>query len=386
MRIKLALAVVWLFANVTDAEVPDFTVREGFKVTRAADVENARFLQLDDRGTLLVSQPDRGTVTALRDEDGDGAFEKRAIFLDNNKGVHSMDFRDGWFWFSNARTGSIFKARDADHDLKADEIVEVIKPGWVEAGGGHQSWGILVGSDRIYVAVSDPQNMTDELESPRKTIYSFALDGSDKKVFATGIRNTEKLRYRPKSDGSMTTEIWGADHGSDMFGASYGDRFGEQPITDLLPPDELNHYVESGFYGHPYLVGNRIPRPEYVDRKDLHDLASNTIPPEWNYGAHWAANGFTFIDKDYFPNMRGDLVQAFHGSWNSTNRVGYCVARVMFDPMTGKPAGLLKLVDTISSNGKSILARPVDVAEAPDGTLIFSDDFGNVIYRISKVN
>lgn len=384
MRIKLAIVVLWLFVNGTDADVPDFTVRQGFKVTHAADVENARFLQFDDRGTLLVSQPNRGTVTALRDEDGDGTFEKREIFLSNRNGVHSMDFRDGWFWFSNPRSGSIFKARDTNGDLKADEMVEVVKPGWIAAGGGHQSWGILIGADRLYVAVSDPQNMTDDLQSPRKTIYSFALDGTDRKVFASGIRNTEKLRFRPKPDGSMTIEIWGADHGSDWFGATYGDKPGDQPITDLLPPDELNHYVEGGFYGHPYIAGNRIPRPEYIDRDDIHELAGKTIPPEWNYGAHWAANGFTFVGKDYFPNMRGDLVQAFHGSWNSTARVGYCVARVIFDPMTGRPAGMLKLVDAISSDGRSFISRPVDVAEAPDGTLVFSDDYKNVIYRISK--
>ena len=51
-------------------------------------------------------------------------------------------------------------------------------------------------------------------------------------VFATGIRNTEKIRHRPG-----TTEIWGWDHGSDNFGRRHGEKTGQnQPITDLLPP------------------------------------------------------------------------------------------------------------------------------------------------------
>ena len=38
------------------------------------------------------------------------------------------------------------------------------------------------------------------------------LKGGDKKLFVSGIRNTEKLLVRPG-----TEEIWGMDHGSDMF-------------------------------------------------------------------------------------------------------------------------------------------------------------------------
>ena len=39
------------------------------------------------------------------------------------------------------------------------------------------------------------------------------LKGKDKKLWCSGIRNTEKLVIRPGTD-----EIWGMDHGSDWFG------------------------------------------------------------------------------------------------------------------------------------------------------------------------
>ena len=58
--------------------------------------------------------------------------------------------------------------------------------------------------------------------------------------------------------------------------------------------------------------------------------------------------------------------------------------RVLFDQETGKPYGSLKLVSTLApgENG-AVLARPVDCCEAADGTILFSCDMTNEIYRIS---
>jgi glucose/arabinose dehydrogenase len=151
-----------------------------------------------------------------------------------------------------------------------------------------------------------------------------------------------------------------------------------------LPGEELNKFVEGGFYGHPYLSNNRIVRPEFADRKDIIELAAKTIPPAWTFGAHWAGNGFTFLSKDYFPDHKGDIFAAFHGSWNSTVRVGYRVERVLFDKETGLPYGSLRIVGC--APGGQVLARPVDCVEAPDGTVLFSCDQTNKVYRISKAD
>jgi len=43
------------------------------------------------------------------------------------------------------------------------------------------------------------------------------------------------------------------DHGSDWFGKPLEDKEDQgQPITDLIPPCEMNRYVQGGFYGHPF--------------------------------------------------------------------------------------------------------------------------------------
>lgn len=363
--------------------VPSFTIRPGYHVDLVADdLDEARFLEFGDDGVLHLSQPRAGVILALTDTDNDGAYDKTVKFVTGKPSAHSMDFHDGWLYFTQASNGSCTKARDTNGDGVADEIVEVLKPGSFPSGGGHPFRGILVTNDALYITVSDPSNMTEDLKSDRKTIYRFAPDGSNKTVFATGIRNTEKLQLRPG-----TKEVWGVDHGSDWFGKTFGDEKGNQPITDLNPPEELNHYVEGGFYGHPYLVGNRVPRPEFHDRRDLHELAEKTIPPAWNFPAHWAGNGFTFLENDHFPDHQGDLFVAFHGSWNAERKVGYRVERVLFDDLTGKPYGTLAVVNCLSSDGKEVkevLARPVDCAEAPDGSVLFSCDQTKRIFRISK--
>ncbi|HEX8324917.1 MAG TPA: PQQ-dependent sugar dehydrogenase [Tepidisphaeraceae bacterium] len=362
--------------------MPAFDVRPGYKVTLAAEnFGPARFMAFDDKGTLFVSAPRAGTVTALRDTDGDGVYETKTKFISNYPDCHSMAFDDGWLYVTAAKDGSCKRAKSTKNDGVADVVETFLPPGSLPAGGGgHPFRGITLTQSHVYVTVSDPRNMTEELDSDTKTLYRFDRNGKNRTVFASGIRNTEKLQLRPG-----TEEVWGLDHGSDNFGKNYGETKGNQPITDVLPGEELNHFVEGGFYGHPYLSNNRIVRPEFANRKDIIELAAKTISPAWVFGAHWAGNGFTFLSKDGFPDHKGDLIAAFHGSWNSTSRVGYCVTRVLFDSVTGRPYGSLPLVTAVSKDG-NVLARPVDCAEAPDGTILFSCDQTNKVFRISRAN
>lgn len=365
--------------------VPAMRVRPGYRVTRALPDKQlkheARFLEFSDDGkTLFVSFRDPGYILALRDADADGVFKTSSTFVKDRRSVQGMDFHDGWLYFSQASEGSVSRARDTNADGVADDVEVVLPPNSVPKGGGHPFEGLLVTDTTIYLTCSDPTNMTPELDSPRKTIYAFDIDGKNKRVFCHGVRNVEKLRFRPG-----TSEIWGFDHGSDNFGARYGEKTGkDQPITDLLPPEEFNLFVEGGFYGHPYFSGNRIPRPEFADREDFIELANKTIAPQWLVPAHWAVLGFTFVEKDYFgADHQGDVFYAAHGSWNSIKPVGACVQRILFDDLTGKPYGSLTIVDC-QGEGRRRHARPVDCAEAPDGTIVFSSDEPPALYRLSK--
>ena len=365
--------------------VPAFTVRPGFRVTLAAEkLDEARFLEFDDKGVLYVSQP-RGNIVALRDKDGDGVYETSTKFLTGKPSAHGMHWKNGWLWYS--RAGAIDRARDTNGDDVADEVVTIVDK---LPEKGHWWRSILVGEDSFYTSIGDSGNSTDPdaadkpNERDRQKIWQYNLDGSNRRLFASGLRNTEKLRFRPG-----TTEVWGADHNLDNFGEKYGEKKPEnkgkgQPITDLIPGEEFNHYVQDGFYGHPFIVHSGIPNPQFENRPDILDLAAKTIPPAWLAGAHWAGNGWTFVTRDTFPGLKGDALVAYHGSWNSSKKVGYRIERILFDEVTGRPYGAQQIVGTLGANGNDVLARPCDVVEAPDGSLLFSCDQTKRIFRISR--
>ncbi|MBL8745357.1 MAG: PQQ-dependent sugar dehydrogenase [Phycisphaerae bacterium] len=363
-------------------KAPPFLVRPGYEVTVAADdFPAARFMEFDDKGTLYVSNPG-GEILSLRDLDHDGFYETRGTFSRNMKSVHGLCWANGWLWFTTS--GVVWKARDLDGDGDHDELVEVTRDTTLSQGGNHWMRSILVTRTHFFTSIGDSGNITDESGTDRQKIWRFNLDGSGKTLFASGIRNTEKLRFRPG-----TEEIWGIDHGSDNFGKALGERTGSvQPVTDFNPPDELNKYVEGGFYGHPFITGYRLPRYEFRERRDIVDLAAKTVVPEWTFPAHSAANAFCFIDPEVndrthaFPaDHNGDLFVACRGSWNRTVKIGYQICRVMFDPWTGAPYGMQTIVSTLDANGRT-LARPVDCVQAPDGSVLWSCDETNAVYRL----
>lgn len=370
------------------SEVAQFWVRKGYQVSVAAEkLGNARFMELDDKGTLYLSRPQNGDVLSLKDKDGDGIYETRATFVKGHPGVHGLcfDADTDYLWFSTP--GTISKAKDTDGDGVADEKLEILGDGQIPKGGGHWWRSLLVTKTNIFTSIGDSGNITDQTATERQKIWRFNKDGGDKTLWSSGIRNTEKLRLRPGTD-----ELWGCDHGSDWFGKELGDRDGMQPITDWNPPDELNRYEQGKFYGHPFVTGLMVPRYEYAKREDILELVAKTVPPAWKFGAHWANNGFTFIDPTLNAKTggmpadhAGDLFVAFHGSWNRSVRAGYQVARVLFDQQTGLPYGMLTIVRTVSEDGQTVYARPVDCVQAPDGSVLFSSDTTDKIYRIRAV-
>jgi glucose/arabinose dehydrogenase len=369
--------------SVDAATVPEGVwVRDGYSLSVATDSITApRFLATGPNGTLFVSVPKEGRIIACTDANGDGSYEKLTTFVEGKDPktiLQGIQWHDGWLWF--AQLNSISKARDTNGDGKADEEVLVLGEDKLPTGerGGHMWRALLIHNGRIYTHVGDQTNATDEPidASERKKIWSFALDGSDKKLFASGLRNSEKLVVRPGTD-----EIWGVDHDIDMFATKLEIKSTHgQPITDHNPPAELNHYAEGGFYGHPWIVGKNQPNLNFLDNPKLIEYASMATIPEWLLPAHCSANSLTFYTGDKIPNASGDAFVAQKGGWNATQKVGYCLSRILFE--NGHPYGELKMVNFFNAATDTVLGRPTDCTQAPDGSILFSDDTGNKIYRL----
>ena len=76
--------------------VPEFWVRDGYKVTLVAErVGETRFIEFDDKGTLYASQPRDGKIVASTDSDGDGSYEKQTDFITGKPTAHGMHLYGG---------------------------------------------------------------------------------------------------------------------------------------------------------------------------------------------------------------------------------------------------------------------------------------------------
>jgi glucose/arabinose dehydrogenase len=355
--------------------VPAFWVRPGYRVDLVArNIGETRFMEFDNFGTLYVAQPNAGTIKMLKLQGGE--YVDAGNFVSGYKSVHGLDFKDGWMWFTTS--GAVFKAEVSSTPTPAATVATILDG---LPNGGHWWRSIFVVDDGFFTSIGDAGNITDLTLSDREKIWKYSLDGKTRTLWSSGIRNTEKLRFKPG-----TQELYGCDQGSDNFGGKLGETQGRnQPVTDYNPPDEFNKYVEGGFYGHPFIVGNRVPRYEYMDRPDILELANKTIPPIWAFGAHWAADGWNFIwHSQLGSDFDGDAVVALHGSWNRTVKAGYRIERVLFDKVIKEPYGSQLLVGALDPDN-NVLARPVDVVQAPDGTLLFSEDSQGRIFRFSRV-
>jgi len=356
--------------------VPAFWIRPGYRVELVADVPNARFLETDDKGNLYVTRPDAGDIWTLRLKNG--KWQKVGTFTSGRATVHGMHFVDGWLWFTTS--GGVFKGRDTNGDGVADEIQDICPEGSLPHGG-HWWRSIFVVKDGFFTSIGDASNISDLRSSDREKIWFYSLDGKTKRLWSSGIRNTEKLRYRPG-----TTELYGWDQGSDNYGKGFGEQTGRmQPITDQIPPEEFNLYVEGGFYGHPFIMGNGVPRQEWLNKPgvDIIQLANDNRMPARASGPHWAADGWCWLTRPGLgADLKGDCLVAFHGSWNRVHKAGYRIERVLIDKVTGQPIGEQMLVGCLTDDER-VLARPVDCTELPDGSILWSDDQFGKIYRLS---
>ncbi len=346
---------------------------EGFKVQLySADLKGPRIIVKAPNGDLFVSETYAGKVVVLRGLTADGKAEQTSEFASGLRlpfGIAFYPRGSNPKYVYVADTDKVVRYPYQNGDLKARGPQEVIVPD-LPAGPNHFARGIAFSLDdkRMFISVGSHTNVTD-IDKPDSGEYHRAdilvanPDGSDLKVFATGIRNGSGLTVNP-----ATGEVW----------TSVNER-GE--IGDNLPPDYVTHVQEGGFYGWPwyYTGGHRDPRfpgkhPELQDK---------AIVPDVLLEPHNASLGLTFYEAKQFPEKyRGQLFVAQHGSWNRSVRTGYEVIMALMKD--GHATGAYEdfLTGFVLPDG-NCWGRPVGVAVAQDGSLMVTDDGSNSVWRVS---
>lgn len=327
----------------------------GFRIEMYVDdVPGARSLALGDRGTVFVGTQNAGSVYAVRSlADGRRRTSTVAEGLNSPNGVA-------------VRNGALYVA-EINRVLRYDGIEQqldrpprpVVVTAELPRDRHHGFRYIAFDPDgRLYVPIGAPCNVC---EKPGYAVITrMNADGSDREIFARGVRNSVGFAWHP-----VTKEMWFTDNGRDYLG-------------DDTPPDELNRATRAGLhFGFPFCHGGDIADPEHGDR----GRCSEATPPARKLGAHVASLGVKFYTGKQFPaSYRDQLLIAEHGSWNRSQRSGYRITLVRLE---GARAVSYEPFVTGWNQPNTVLGRPVDLLVMPDGAVLVSDDQAGVIYRIS---
>ena len=343
----------------------------GYTVSLYADgLENPRLIRSAPNGDLFVAETGPGRIRVLRGRDAAGKPQEMEVFaadLNRPFGIAFYPAGPNPQYVYVGNTDSVVRFPYQNGDLKARGPQQMIVSG-AFPGGGHSTRDVVFSPDgkKMFVGVGSRSNVDDPDTTPaekdRATVLEFNVDGSGRRVYASGIRNPAGLAVHP-----TTGQIWVSVNERDNLG-------------DNLVPDYLSHIEDGGFYGWPYyyLGGNPDPRLEgkHPELKDKVKVPDVLLQP------HSAPLGMVFYSGSQFaPEHRSAIYAASHGSWNKGTRTGYKVIRVPLN--NGVPTGEYQdfVTGFVTPDGQ-VWGRPVGVAVAPDGTLMVSDDGTNSIWQV----
>ena len=354
-------------------------VPPGFKIEQyASGFSYPRYLVTAPNGDIFVTESREGAIKVLRDGDGDGKPDVTEKFADSgmNKPFGIAFYPPGadpqFVYVAN--TDGVIRFPYRNGDLKArgpaEKLGAQLSGGGLLRGGGHWTRDIAFSPDgkKMYVSIGSLSNVSDDSsEADRARIFEFNPDGTAQNVFAWGIRNAVGIKFRPG-----TNELWMSTNERDDLG-------------DDLVPDYISSVQRGGFYGWPwfYIGNHQDPR-----HKGKHpEFASKVLVPDVLVQSHSATLNLCFYDGTQFPSeYKGDIFAAFHGSWNRARRTGYKIVRVPIDKTTGKARGDYEdfVTGFVTPDG-NVWGRPVGITIAKDGSLLFSEDANNTIWRVSYV-
>ncbi|MGV3724931.1 MAG: PQQ-dependent sugar dehydrogenase, partial [Actinomycetota bacterium] len=138
---------------------------------------------------------------------------------------------------------------------------------------------------------------------------------------------------------------------------------------------------EGGFYGWPwyYLGPNQDPR--HAGKHP--ELRNKVVVPDVLLQSHSASLDLAFYTGSQFPKeYRNEIFAAEHGSWNRSRRTGYKIIRVPLK--NGKATGAYEdfVTGFVTAEG-NVWGRPVGVTTGKDGSLIFTDDGANCVWKVT---
>ena len=271
----------------------------------ASNLGSPRVPTFTPGGTLLVSNPAADTVYALPDKNNDGVADENKIIITGENHVHGLAFYQEKLYVADVDKVVRYDWNETNLTAIKDKVLFSLPQ-----NSDHNNRTITFNSSgQMFVSVGSTCNVCIETPQEGGSIWVSDANGVSPRIFATGLRNAAFMALNPK-----TNELWATEMGRDNLG-------------DNLPPDEINIIKEGGNYGWPYCYGNNV-HDDNFDQANSHSC-EGSIAPVYEIPAHSAPLGLVFINSSEFPNdWQGDLLVAYHGSWNRSTPSGYKIVHL----------------------------------------------------------
>ena len=346
-------------AAANDPQFPTpkpITLPPGFTASvYSQDVGKARGLALGPDGHAYLADIGGGRILRLATmPTADGLHPAEAVITGLDQ-PHSLAFHDGALYVGETNQVARFTP-DGDGWGNKTVIVPNLPT------GGHHTRTVLFGADgKLYVSIGSSCNVCDEDDDRRATVMQYDADGSNGRIYTAGLRNAVGLAINP-----ATKEIWASNNGRDMLG-------------DDLPPETVNVLADGADFGWPRCHAGRIVDPDFGGAAGCENVKAPAVEMQ----AHSAPLGLAFYTGTQFPaDYQGNVLVAFHGSWNRTKPTGYKIVRVTLDAQGNAGAVQDFAVGWRDATG-DVWGRPVDLLVLPDGSLLVSDDASGMVFRIA---
>ena len=327
----------------------------------AHGIPGARTIIQGPKGTYFIATRAIGRVYAVVDQDG--RREVRTIIqgLTQPNGLAIIDGALYVFAINKVLRYDAIEDRLANMPQPVDLSDKLMLPAELQHGWKY----VKLGPDgKLYVPVGVPCNICEVNPGVHGHIRRYDPKDWSFEIVARGVRNSVGFDWHP-----VTKELWFTDNGRDWAG-------------DEGPQDELNRIPkgrEGAHFGYPYCHAEGLPDQDIR----VPNPCANTITSAALLGPHAAALGMTFYTGAMFPpSYRHAAIIARHGSWNRSRRFGYdvVVARI---GAGGKVRIEPFLTGWLDDKENMFRARPTDVFQMKDGSILVSDEFGGALFRIS---
>ncbi|WP_296277059.1 glucose/sorbosone dehydrogenase [uncultured Acinetobacter sp.] len=360
--------------NLKNGKRFSLNLPENYEIIPAAEgLKRVRFFSKAPDGRIFVTDMHdltdnkKGIVYILDEWNAEtGQFGKIIPYMTGLKNPNSVQFytdSSGQDWLYLAETHQLTRQKFTKGEVKPTDKAEVLAtfPDYglsYKYGGWHLTRTIAVGGNgKIYVSVGSSCNACVEKEKVRATVLEMNPDGSEQKIYASGLRNAVGLKWVGKF-------LFATNQGADHLGKN--------------KPDETFYALKrDADYGWAscYSSNGKI----FADPKFKRPTGCKNVPSPYAYfPSHSSALGFDYFDD---PNtdetIKNSFLVALHGSTDATIGHGYKIV------IMRKGKKLETFMDGFLV-GNKVNGRPADIYCIDANSFYFSDDKGGVVYFVRK--